>query len=80
MCAIFLAEKNSGNPHASYCIRFLNSLFNSLIANIFRNLFDVYLKPYFLEAYRPIRKGEIYCRIIFSVVCSVTRVNSHTFS
>lgn len=23
-----------------------------------RNLFDVYLKPYFLEAYRPIRKGE----------------------
>ena len=23
-----------------------------------RNLFDVYLKPYFLEAYRPIRKGQ----------------------
>ena len=22
------------------------------------NLFDVYLKPYFLEAYRPIRKGK----------------------
>jgi len=22
------------------------------------NLFEVYLKPYFLEAYRPIRKGE----------------------
>ncbi|XP_015748180.1 PREDICTED: transitional endoplasmic reticulum ATPase-like [Acropora digitifera] len=23
------------------------------------NLFDVYLKPYFLEAYRPIRKGKL---------------------
>jgi hypothetical protein len=22
------------------------------------NLFDVYLRPYFLEAYRPVRKGE----------------------
>jgi transitional endoplasmic reticulum ATPase len=27
---------------------------------IFRNLFDVYLKPYFLEAYRPIRKGDLF--------------------
>lgn len=26
----------------------------------FRNLFEVYLKPYFLEAYRPIRKGDIF--------------------
>lgn len=24
------------------------------------NLFDVYLKPYFLEAYRPIRKGDLF--------------------
>ena len=24
------------------------------------NLFDVYLKPYFLEAYRPIHKGDIF--------------------
>nr|KAG5696360.1 hypothetical protein BaRGS_028355 [Batillaria attramentaria] len=24
------------------------------------NLFEVYLKPYFLEAYRPIRKGDIF--------------------
>ena len=24
------------------------------------NLFDVYLKPYFLEAYRPIRKGDTF--------------------
>jgi transitional endoplasmic reticulum ATPase len=26
----------------------------------FRSLFDVYLKPYFLEAYRPIHKGDIF--------------------
>lgn len=26
----------------------------------FRNLFDVYLKPYFLEAYRPIHKGDLF--------------------
>ena len=24
------------------------------------NLFDIYLKPYFLEAYRPIRKGDTF--------------------
>ncbi|XP_072173004.1 transitional endoplasmic reticulum ATPase [Diadema setosum] len=24
------------------------------------NLFDVYLKPYFMEAYRPVRKGDIF--------------------
>jgi len=26
----------------------------------YRNLFEVYLKPYFLEAYRPIHKGDIF--------------------
>lgn len=26
----------------------------------FRNLFDVYLKPYFLEAYRPIHKDDTF--------------------
>lgn len=25
-----------------------------------RSLFDVYLKPYFLEAYRPIHKGDLF--------------------
>ncbi len=24
------------------------------------NLFDVFLKPYFLEAYRPVHKGDIF--------------------
>lgn len=26
----------------------------------FSNLFEVFLKPYFLEAYRPIRKGDVF--------------------
>lgn len=30
------------------------------IKRCFRNLFDVYLKPYFLEAYRPIHKGDLF--------------------
>jgi transitional endoplasmic reticulum ATPase len=24
------------------------------------NLFEVFLKPYFLEAYRPVRKGDLF--------------------
>jgi hypothetical protein len=28
------------------------------VEGITGNLFEVYLKPYFLEAYRPIRKGN----------------------
>lgn len=28
------------------------------VEGITGNLFEVYLKPYFLEAYRPIRKGD----------------------
>jgi transitional endoplasmic reticulum ATPase len=30
------------------------------IEGITGNLFDIYLKPYFLEAYRPVRKGDIF--------------------
>lgn len=36
---------------------------------LFRNLFDVYLKPYFLEAYRPIRKGKI--KLMISVISQI---------
>lgn len=32
--------------------------FADSVEGISGNLFDVYLKPYFLEAYRPVRKGE----------------------
>lgn len=30
------------------------------VEGITGNLFDVYLKPYFLEAYRPVHKGDIF--------------------
>ncbi|GLJ50478.1 hypothetical protein SUGI_1075670 [Cryptomeria japonica] len=30
------------------------------IEGISGNLFDVYLKPYFMEAYRPVRKGDLF--------------------
>lgn len=29
------------------------------VASVYRNIFDVFLKPYFLEAYRPVHKGMI---------------------
>merc|ERR1719450_1133638 len=33
------------------------------IEGVSGNLFDVYLKPYFLEAYRPVKKGDLFlCR------------------
>ena len=30
------------------------------IEGVTGNLFDVYLKPYFLEAYRPVKKGDLF--------------------
>jgi len=30
------------------------------LAGLSGNLFDVYLRPYFLEAYRPVRKGDVF--------------------
>ncbi|TXT16074.1 hypothetical protein VHUM_00577 [Vanrija humicola] len=34
--------------------------FADSIEGLSGNLFDVYLKPYFLEAYRPVRKGDVF--------------------
>lgn len=34
--------------------------FDDTIQGISGNLFDTYLKPYFLEAYRPVRKGDCF--------------------
>ncbi|ORY21747.1 P-loop containing nucleoside triphosphate hydrolase protein [Naematelia encephala] len=34
--------------------------FADSVEGISGNLFDVYLKPYFLEAYRPVRKGDVF--------------------
>lgn len=39
------------------------------VEGITGNLFEVYLKPYFLEAYRPIRKGSLTQIYIFSDAC-----------
>ena len=30
------------------------------IEGVTGNLFEVYLKPYFLEAYRPVKKGDLF--------------------
>lgn len=35
-------------------------LFGDLIEGVIGNLFDVYLKSYFLEAYRSVRKGDMF--------------------
>ncbi|KAF8176669.1 hypothetical protein K438DRAFT_1419323, partial [Mycena galopus ATCC 62051] len=34
--------------------------FDDSIEGLSGNIFDVYLKPYFLEAYRPVRKGDTF--------------------
>ena len=31
-----------------------------ILTKCFRSLFEVYLKPYFLEAYRPVHKGDLF--------------------
>lgn len=33
---------------------------NFIVFFLLSNLFEVYLKPYFLEAYRPVHKGDIF--------------------
>ena len=35
-------------------------MYPNLTDLIHSNIFEAYLKPYFLEAYRPIRKGDIF--------------------
>ena len=50
LCVVSVPPNRSPPPVA---------LFKLSAGDIFyRNLFDVFLKPYFLEAYRPVRKGE----------------------
>ncbi|KAK7012458.1 hypothetical protein R3P38DRAFT_2475351, partial [Favolaschia claudopus] len=34
--------------------------FDASVEGLSGNIFDVYLKPYFLEAYRPARKGNTF--------------------
>lgn len=42
------------------------------VEGITGNLFEVYLKPYFLEAYRPIRKGKSFHIFLLNGSTSLT--------
>jgi len=43
-----------------YCKKLHVLPLDDTIDGVSGNLFDVYLKPYFLEAYRPLRKGDLF--------------------
>jgi transitional endoplasmic reticulum ATPase len=47
-------------PDVKYGKRIYLLPFEDTIEGITGNLFDIYLKPYFLEAYRPVRKGDTF--------------------
>jgi len=47
-------------PDVKYGSRIHVLPFEDTIEGVTGNLFDVYLKPYFLEAYRPVRKGDTF--------------------
>ncbi|KAK1862424.1 hypothetical protein I4F81_004998 [Pyropia yezoensis] len=47
-------------PDVKYGTRIHVLPFEDTIEGVTGNLFDVYLKPYFLEAYRPVRKGDTF--------------------
>jgi transitional endoplasmic reticulum ATPase len=61
-CAIKLADlvHVSAANDIKYGKRIHVLPFADSIEGLSGNLFDVYLKPYFLEAYRPVRKGDIF--------------------
>ena len=56
MCCLLMTVWRAlqGEPHQ--CNTFYN-IQRTASVSLFRNLFDVFLKPYFLEAYRPVHKG-----------------------
>ena len=43
-----------------YCKKVHILPLDDTVEGVSGNLFDVYLKPYFLEAYRPLRKGDLF--------------------
>jgi transitional endoplasmic reticulum ATPase len=43
-----------------YCKKIHILPLDDTIEGVSGNLFDVYLRPYFLEAYRPVRKGDLF--------------------
>lgn len=47
-------------PEIKYGTRIHVLPIDDTIEGLTGNLFDIYLKPYFLEAYRPVRKGDLF--------------------
>ncbi|KXJ20863.1 transitional endoplasmic reticulum ATPase [Exaiptasia diaphana] len=47
-------------PDVKYGKRIHVLPFDDTVEGLTGNLFDVYLKPYFVEAYRPIKKGDVF--------------------
>ncbi|CAJ1974886.1 unnamed protein product [Sphenostylis stenocarpa] len=47
-------------PDVKYGIRVHILPIDDTIEGVTGNLFDAYLKPYFLESYRPVRKGDLF--------------------
>ena len=47
-------------PDVKYGTRIHVLPIDDTIEGVEGNLFDVFLKPYFLEAYRPVRKGDLF--------------------
>ncbi|KAJ7718875.1 hypothetical protein DFH07DRAFT_1010063 [Mycena maculata] len=55
--------------------------FDDSIEGLSGSIFDVYLKPYFLEAYRPVPKGDTFlvCRGVWTVELKVIKTNPSEF-
>ncbi|ORX56832.1 transitional endoplasmic reticulum ATPase [Hesseltinella vesiculosa] len=47
-------------PDIKYGARIIVQPIDDTVEGLTGNLFDTYLKPYFLEAYRPVRKGDLF--------------------
>merc|ERR1712023_582717 len=50
----------SAKEDVPYCKKVHILPLDDTIEGVSGNLFDVYLKPYFLEAYRPVKKGDLF--------------------
>ena len=59
MCIVHVSGSSSALPHL------LHSAFLLVLSHLRRNIFDVFLKPYFLEAYRPVHKGKCNGKVCF---------------
>lgn len=64
---IFLVFSIQPCPDVKYGKRIHVLPIDDTVEGITGNLFEVYLKPYFLEAYRPIRKGKYISRNYYKI-------------